>query len=219
MKHDFSRQHEEELFETILNGDFYRRYDEKFRSAGAVDLHLTRNLLGLRNQLSPVLKDRAPEFICRLLFVCYLVDRGIVPLQGTKCKRLHEALEERTDEEAVDWLYTFFASQKKVFNGSMFDQDLDAEKLLLGPSQMHSVKMLLRGDSISKGERTLGFWAYDFRLIPVESISAIYENFLEVENRKKTGSHYTPRVLAEMALDIATEDRENWHNVSYLDPS
>ena len=219
LKHDFSRQHEEELFETILNGDFYRRYDEKFRSAGAVDLHLTRNLLGLRNQLSPVLKDRAPEFICRLLFVCYLVDRGIVPLQGTKCKRLHEALEERTDEEAVDWLYTFFASQKKVFNGSMFDQDLDAEKLLLGPSQMHSVKMLLRGDSISKGERTLGFWAYDFRLIPVETISAIYENFLEVENRKKTGSHYTPRVLAEMALDIATEDRENWHNVSYLDPS
>ena len=42
LKHDFSRQHEEELFETILNGDFYRRYDEKFRSAG-----------GWRNCISP----------------------------------------------------------------------------------------------------------------------------------------------------------------------
>lgn len=219
LKHEFSRQLEDELFESILNGDFYRRYDEKFKSAGAVDLHLTRNLLGLRNQLSPALKDRAPEFICRLLFVCYLVDRGIVPLQGTKCKRLHEALEERTDEEAVDWLYSFFAAQKKVFNGSMFDQDLDAEKLLMGPGQMHAVKMLLRGDILGKGERTLGFWAYDFKLIPVETISAIYENFLEVENRKKTGSHYTPRFLAEMALDVATEGHKNWHELSYLDPS
>ncbi len=219
LKHDFSRQNEEELFETILNGDFYRRYDGKFRSAGAVDLHLTRNLLELRNQLSPVLGDRAPEFICRLLFVCYLVDRGIVPLQGTKNKRLHEALEERTDEDAVEWLYAFFASQKKVFNGSMFDQDLDAEKALLGPSQMHCVKMLLRGDDIGKGERTLGFWAYDFRLIPVETISAIYENFLEVENRKKTGSHYTPRFLAEMAMDVATDGLKTWHKLSYLDPS
>lgn len=218
-KHDFSQQIQDGLFESIQNGDFYRRYDEKFKSAGAVDLHLTRNLLGLRNQLSPVLKDRAPEFICRLLFVCYLVDREIVPLQGTKCKRLHEALEERTDIEAVDWIYTFFASQKKVFNGSMFDQDLDVERSLMGPDQMRSVKMLLRGDEVGKGERTLGFWAYDFKLIPVETISAIYENFIEVGNRKKTGSHYTPRFLAEMALDVATAGLENWHKLSYLDPS
>lgn len=218
-RHDFGREHEEDLFESIHNGEFYRRYDDKFRSGGAVDLYLTRNLLGLRDQLSPVLKERAPDFICRMLFVCYLVDRGIAPLPDTKSRRLHEALEERTDEDALAWLYAFFASLKKVFNGSMFDQDLESEKTLLGTKQMHAVKMLLRGDDVGGGQRTLGFWAYDFKLIPVETISAIYENFIGSENRKKSGSHYTPRFLAEITVDVAIENLEHWDTLSYLDPS
>lgn len=218
-KGEFSHQHEEALFEAVRNGEFYRRYDRKFRSGGTVDVHLTQNLLALRHQLVPALGDHAPDFICRLLFVCYLVDRGIVSLPGARAKRLHEALEEVSDADALEWLYRLFGSLKKTFNGSMFDQDLESEMARMAPKQMRAVKMLLRGDEIGKGQGTLGFWAYDFKLIPVETISAIYENFIAADSRKKSGSHYTPRFLAEITLDMATEGLDNWDTLSYLDPS
>ena len=57
---------------------------------------------------------------------------------------------------------------------------------------------------------TLGFWAYDFRFIPVETISAIYEEFMkdaDLKKKRKDGAYYTPKHLAETALHVALEGR------------
>jgi len=56
----------------------------------------------------------------------------------------------------------------------------------------------------------------------VETISAIYENFLDAEDRtekKDLGAFYTPRHLAEMVLGVATQDGKNVGNWKFLDPS
>ena len=55
----------------------------------------------------------------------------------------------------------------------------------------------LSGHDMQSGQMTLDFWAYEFRFIPVETISAIYEQFMKDDDLKKKrdeGAYYTPRI-------------------------
>ena len=105
---------------------------------------------------------------------------------------------------------TLFPALKGDFNGSMFDDELVEERSRIRPAHFQVIRRFLSGDDIARGhgQRSLGFWAYDFKFIPVETISAIYENFLEKEDgkgKRDSGAFYTPRFLAEMAVDLALE--------------
>ena len=104
----------------------------------------------------------------------------------------------------------------------MFDKDLIGEKRLIRKSHLDAVVHFLRGDPIRENQRTLGFWAFDFKWIPVETISAIYEDFLEKEDsqaKRKSGTYYTPRFLAELVIDIATENVHELSDKRFLDPA
>jgi len=59
-------------------------------------------------------------------------------------------------------------------------------------------------------------------MIPVETISAIYEDFLSTEDPEKQrgkGAFYTPRFLAEMVVDTAVRDNATLFNGTFLDPA
>ena len=104
----------------------------------------------------------------------------------------------------------------------MFDDDLAAERKLIRPAHLKAIRRFLNGDEVRKGQRSLGFWAYAFKFIPVETISAIYEDFLEKEGgpeKRKSGAYHTPRFLAEMTLDLALEGVDPLHGKQYLDPA
>jgi len=212
------------LYTSVANGEFYRLYTEKFHSKSSVDEYLTANLRALQELLTTnedigrLGEEDAHNLICRLLFACYLVDRQIVKLPATKKAYLHEALIERNDAEALEYLYKLFKSLKRQFNGSMFDQDLDVEKTLLTSEHMARIKTFLHGDEVGSQQATLGFWAYDFGMIPVETISGLYENFLNWEDKNLKGAYYTPRFLAEMTLDALQDNRKAWKRWRYLDP-
>jgi predicted RNA methylase len=63
---------------------------------------------------------------------------------------------------------------------------------------------------MESGQMTLGFWAYDFSFIPVEIISAIYEEFMkdaDLKRKRNEGAYYTPRHLAETTLHVALAGR------------
>lgn len=223
---ELSEADQDSLFQSIGNGEFYRRYSKNFQSNGLVDQDLSRNLRELSRLLSksashpPLAEETAHNFICRLLFTCYLVDRGIYRLPGFPEDAplpLHQALSAQESGAATAYLYGVFRELKRKFNGSMFDQDLGAEESLVAP-HMERIVSFLRGDDIRAGQRTLGFWAYDFRLIPIETISGIYEDFLTEEDRKGKGAHYTPRLLAETTLDVACETGGDWDALRYIDP-
>ena len=79
------------------------------------------------------------------------------------------------------------------------------------------------------------FKLYDFSFIPVELISAIYQEFVNAEAEAKAqptqknqprndgqrtqGAYYTPPRLAELTVDIATEDWSTLLDKRCLDPA
>ena len=221
---EFSQEQNDALMESVTNGEFYRRYSAKFKSSSSVDHYLSENIFGLCNVLTSgegfakLDQVTAHNFICRLFFASYLVDRGICQLPKTTRAHLYQALLDRSDRDAIDYLYDFFISLKDIFNGSMFDSDLSSEQQSLSPKHMETIKTFLEGSEVKSRQRTLGFWAYNFKFIPIETISGIYEKFLPTEGRSEAGAYYTPRFLAEMTIDIATANEKDWHKKSYLDP-
>jgi hypothetical protein len=169
----------------------------------------------------------AHAFLGRLLFTCYLIDRGIIELKnyfpGKSWSKLQDVLGAGPADEVFGHLYgTLFPKLKREFNGSMFDEDLGAERSAIRPRHFKAVGDFFAGHEIRKNQRSLGFWAYDFQFIPVETISAIYENFLEKEGeseKRENGAYYTPRFLAEMTLDVALEGVTSLDQKRFLDPS
>jgi len=198
-------------------GQYYAANREaKFEPKETVDAYLLNNLAAVRDSLvvEQGLKPHlAHAFLGRLLFTCYLCDREIIRLpdyfKGKPWQHLHELLNAIADPRPA--LYgTLFPALKREFNSSMYDDELSAEQALIRKAHFEVIRRFLRGDDLAKapGQHSLGFWAYNFKFIPVETISAIYENFLENEDgkgKRAAGAFYTPRFLAEMALDIAVE--------------
>jgi hypothetical protein len=190
--------------------------EARFKPDQTVDAYLLRNLAAVRDELvNQGLQPRyAHAFLGRILFTCYLCDRGLIKLsnyfKGKSWRHLHDLL--ASPEDSLPALYdTLFPALKADFNSSMFDDDgIAQERFLMRPVHFQIVQRFLHGDDLAKGadQRSLGFWAYDFRFIPVETISAIYENFLEKEDgegKHAAGAFYTPRFLAELTLDLALE--------------
>jgi hypothetical protein len=224
----------------VASGQFYRQHNRdrkaaptKFDPHEMVDAYLLDQLAAVRDELThgkhKLDVETAHAFLGRLLFTCYLIDRGIVVLNEGKYfpnstwTKLQQVLA-GSDAEVFDRLYKrLFPQLKRDFNGSMFDDaGLDVERQAVHASHLKTIRNFFEGDDIGKSQKTLGFWAYDFRFIPVETISAIYENFLKKENvseKREHGAYYTPRFLAELTLDVALEGCDTLARRRYLDAS
>jgi len=223
----------ERFYLRIGTGQYYGDNEAKFDPQQGVDAYLIDNLGAVRNELTQgddgLKPPVAHAFLGRLLFTCYLCDRGIIELRDyfpkRSWKRLHDLLAEHEDDDPRPDLYDkLFPALKREFNGSMFDDDIEAERELIRPAHLKAIRRFLNGDEVrkGKGQRSLGFWAYDFKFIPVETISAIYEDFLEkegVSEKHKSGAYHTPRFLAEMTLDLALEGVRPLRGRQYLDPA
>jgi hypothetical protein len=141
---------------------------------------------------------------------------------GTKC--LTDILARPTVAEAKHLLYQeFFTKLQREFNGTMFDASLAAEERDIKKVHLDILADFLNAADMKTGDLTLDFWAYDFRYIPVETISAIYEEFLketDLDKKRRDGAFYTPRHLAETTLHIALENRyEATADWKALDPA
>jgi hypothetical protein len=222
----------ERFYLRLGTGQYYSGDNEaKFDPQQGVDAYLIDNLGDVRDELTQGDEGLKPPvahaFLGRLLFTCYLCDRGIIELRDyfpkRSWKRLHDLLAEHEDDDPRPDLYDkLFPALKREFNGSMFDDDLAAERELIRPAHLKAIRRFLNGDEVRKGQRSLGFWAYDFKFVPVETISAIYEDFLEKEGgpeKRKSGAYHTPRFLAEMTLDLALEDIRPLRGKRFLDPA
>ena len=220
------------LVQSIQTGQLLQDHAKEFRREQAVDQYLLQNLLALRNRLADggLPQEAIPNLLTRLLFSCYLVERGIVlgehfPNSSlASLNREHTLptlLRELEPKAARDTLYDLFDRLKSRFNGSLFYGDLKKARQELSTENMKVVQKFLNGDSLGDGQLTLGFWAYDFSVIPIETISGIYEYFIEAEGsqgRKETGAYYTPPHLAELVVDTAIQGR-SLLRMRVLDPA
>ena len=223
----------EQLLHEIASGQYYRDHAQHFDEKQAVDEFLLQNLAAARNRLVTGVhrfkrEETAHALLGRLIFLCYLTDRKVIDWVdyekevGKGITDVHQLLETYESKEGWQRLYQLFARLHETFNGSMFDKNLETEARRLKPAHYEVLRQFFSISEVATGQGTLGFWAYDFSVIPVETISAIYENFLsaeDAEGKRKEGAYYTPRHLAEMVVDIAIAEDPDWAKRRYLDCS
>jgi len=226
------------LYEELANGRYYARFPLKFDPRQSVDAYLLDNLQTLRDKLivgpERLSVTQAHAFLGRVLFTCYLSDRKLIRLENYQIgaqpgDALRDVLQKLPPERIVAVLYEkLFSKLRQEFNGSMFDADLEGEQAAIRPPHITLLRLFLEGGLVRSGQGALGFAAYDFAHIPVETISSIYETFLEREDAKgkrALGAYYTPRLLAELTIDLALRDRRDrpdapsLSDLRYLDPA
>lgn len=235
----------EQLVTAVESGQIYTRNSASFDRRNAVDRQLLDSLSFLRQKL---IKDLDPAtahaLLMRLVFTCYLIERGIVLGHRLDDSRLSNVspsgkliglLDGHKSRKARDILYALFRELKPLFNGSLFDADLETEQKQVTDQHVDLIRRFLRGDDLRHGQQTLDFWAYNFSMIPVETISSIYEEFVEedignkrnasskVESKKdkkrEAGAFYTPPDLAELVVDEAIEGYDTLLDKTVLDPA
>lgn len=220
------------LHERITTGEYYRSHSEKFRPQGTVDRYLIHNLTDLSDSLAHenTLEYRRiiSSFLGRLIFTCYLNDRGVISLNDyeliptSNIGSLLELFELTSASDVRACLTKLFTALRDEFNGSMFEENFELELSMLRDDDFKELRKFFKGERIGSPQMTLGFWAYDFSVIPVETISAIYESLLGVEDpadKKSKGAFYTPRHLAEMVVDEAVSELSTLLGKRFLDPS
>lgn len=215
------------LIVAMESGEYFRRHARSFDPKQRVDRHLLDNLQDTRGRLSsatrqPIALPVLNSLLCRLVFTCYLFDRGVIGRQyladlGIAATDLRDVLGIRPLVDARDLLYRLFDKLKDDFNGDLFIVDLAEEKNLVHEDHMRTLHTFLEGMSIVGGQGVM-FRLYDFKFIPIETISAIYERFLNAEELNK-GAFYTPRFLAEIVLDTALHNSGSLIGKRFLDPA
>jgi len=110
---------------------------------------------------------------------------------------------------------------KKGFNGNVFKWT-DEEQRRLRNIDLSLLAVLLEGDSsFLTGQKSL--WRYfEFKYIPVELISRLYEEFLGGDKKQK-GLYYTPSHLTKLLIDEAIPLKKykdfDLENYQVLDPA
>lgn len=216
-----------EFLPSVESGEFFRRHEKSFNPAHRVDRVLLDNLQVAREKLGTTSTGKLDAkildaLLCRLVFACYLFDRGVIGetylrsigLRGARHLRDVLSLQPRTT--AKKYLYDLFRKLGKDFNGDLFSDNLDAEAHQVAVSHIGLLDDFFRATDVLSGQTS--FWPYDFSAIPVETISAIYERFLKGTD-KREGAFYTPRFLAELVLDVALAKTSSLLDRRYLDPA
>jgi type I restriction-modification system DNA methylase subunit len=166
--------------------------------------------------------DVLDALLCRLVFVCYLFDREVIgqsyleALGLPGAQHLRDVLRLQPRTKAKQYLYDLFQKLGDDFNGDLFSDDLDVEAQLVSPAVLDTLDRFFQATNVVTGQGA--FWPYNFAVVPVEVISAIYERFLKGAE-KQQGAFYTPRFLAELVLDVALAESPSLLGRHYFDPA
>ena len=204
--------------------------DDRFSdSTNRADRALIRDLKTVRRQLASVPVpdgEKRPELrhlhsvIGRAIFVRYLEDREIlVPTYFEAIAARRQAWRKILAEPPAvpamdprfaelrflrvlrdkDFTYALFEQLAKDFNGDIFPIE-KGEEDCIRQEHLDKLRGFLLGSTSPQKE--LFFFAYRFDVIPIELISAIYEEFYteRIGKGRTQGSHYTPPALVEFVL-------------------
>lgn len=208
-------------FYKISDPLFWDQYEKKYSQ-----MHLNEYLLKNIISLTDILKNEyeiefANKLVLRLIFIRYLIDRGVDldfdRFTSDITKSQKELLSVCKSKEK---LYELFQHLKEKFNGNLFELGNESEDIALKSDVFELISDFLSGEiDLGSGQRSL-FAMYDFKIIPVELISNIYEILLGKEIRDRDNAFYTPNYLAEFILDKATNEfAEKNKQFRILDPS
>jgi hypothetical protein len=200
------------------------RYTNQLDQRQRVDNRLLQNL----RQLGKELRNRglgslvAHALIGKYVYFRYLWDRGILTEEWLQHQQISkESVFSRT--ATVDGLFRLTTALEHRFNGKIFPIDFLQED---APTDLHvqlTASIFMGDESIlSQTEAIvrqlhLDFQAYDFAYIPIEILSAVYEQF--IEDSKSKGAVYTPEILADYLLSEIDAVKPLTQETKILDPA
>jgi type I restriction-modification system DNA methylase subunit len=238
---EFNRENIEsgKIFEKERFGSLKNRADH----ALIADLKIVR-----KNLIDKGLdKSYTHNLIGRSIFIRYLEDRRIIGddyfVKIAKSDPRWEILlqkpapEENADFSDIqskyirvlqskDFTYALFESLGEDFNGDMFP-NIETEKKEVKDEHLN----LLRSMLYSNTDQKLFFYSYNFSIIPLDLISAIYEEFYQSASKSETkikgknslsrqeGAFYTPPILAEFVISRVLTNEAIAKEPRILDPS
>jgi len=233
---ELSKEERNERFSfwNLQSGDiwknwFQKEYFEKTRKAKTskrANQLLFENIKQVRKSLveNGVDEDKGNTLILRLIFIRYLIDRGVsidekfisggntIEKRLSFCKLIEDPF----------LLNQLFDKLNIKFNGVLF-KDID---VILDQAQSKSLAQIFNGEILDPNSLFYGFDFYfeifDFSIIPVEVISGIYESLIDRETRELDSAVYTPAFLVEFILNDTVEkflDNNNTAECRVFDPA
>lgn len=200
---------------------FWEKYAQNY-SKGKLNYILLENISYLTNELKNTYHiPFATKLVLRLIFIRYLIDRGIDLDYQNFSGNIQESQEEFLHViKEKDKLYDLFVHLKEKFNGNLFelDRELESDKLVDKVFNLFA-EFFSEKEILYNGQRSL-FSLYDFDIIPVELISNMYEILIGKETRDKENAFYTPNYLVEFILDrVVGKSPKDKTCFTVLDPS
>ncbi len=188
----------------IESGEFWKwekaqQIDRKQR----VDKILVKDLNDAEKKLTQekqLARQFAHALLIRSVFVAYLQDRGILNQEFFSRRFGVKSFKVLLNDKLAT--YDLFTWLQTIFNGDLFPITLQ-EKNAVEKQHLEVVQSLIGGvEEIATGQQRL--WQfYDFKVIPIELISSIYESFIYADDSisaEDNSTHYTPINLVDLVI-------------------
>lgn len=191
------------------SGRIWEEHAEFFKPKERVDQVLLENLTSSHALLceANLSSDAAQALLIQTMFIAYLEDRQIVGGSYFKAASgdQNESFSSLLRSGSISAFNELFASLQNDFNGDLFVAPCSFEPNAQPPQISREHLNILACFRVGQEEMSTGqlrFWGYNFKHIPIELISAVYDRFLgerEAE-RRKHGAYYTPMFLADTVV-------------------
>ena len=203
------------LIDGAESGRLWRDYNSYFPPKERIDQVLLENLKVSHQllQADGLSSDAAQALLIQAMFIAYLEDREIATpayFEAVSAKRVHSFTELLVTGE-VELLRAIFRTLREDFNGDLFVAPCSFEPQIQPPEIVPQNLSVLARFRSGREEMARGgqqrFWGYDFRFIPIELVSAVYDRFLgeREDERRAKGAFYTPMFLADTVVSQAWE--------------
>ncbi len=198
------------LITGIESGRYFQENRSNFDQKKKVDAELLSNLRETERRLIGLSPEAAQALLLQIAFIAYLEDRDIIDHeyfeQAIGRKEEIGCLKDLLRSQHPAHLNMLFKKLRQDFNGDIFfapcafDESAPAPPLTAEHLQ-HLADFREGNVELATGQGR--FWPYDFRYIPVELISAIYNRFLseKPKERRASGAYYTPHFLADLTVN------------------
>ena len=201
----------------------------KFRPDERIDQVLLDNLKESQRLLSDNMTSAEAEaLLIQSMFIAYLEDRQIVSpdyLRAATGGRADSFLDilKSGNVAALDRL---FERLRDDFNGDLFVAPCSFAAADRHPAPEPGHLEILSHFRSGEQEMDSGqyrFWGYDFKYIPIELISAVYDRFLDDPGteRHRRGAYHTPRFVADLVISQIADKLpiEKIPELRFLDPA
>lgn len=220
------------LIYSVESGRLWKESSRFFKPTERIDRVFLDNLTQSHRELrrNGMSSENAQALLIQTMFIAYLEDRQMIGddyfLNASGgLRRGFLAILEAGDTSS---LYRLFRNLKNDFNGDLFfapcafdpkeSRQRVTRKHLATLASFRSGREVMY-DQVSQ----LRFWGYDFKCIPIELVSSVYDRFLGIRSSKskQRGAYYTPMFLADTTVGVIWDSilEETRTKGTFLDPA